>query len=98
MLIPIVEKIFFTSVLRLEDVDKRMVNNSSLLCNLIIDNQFYQSRNRDLLLNAVKSDNPFFTEYEEYCWELENERRKIMQAFESHEANQKNAPDLTPVR
>ena len=98
VLMPIVEKIFFNSVLRLEDVDKKMVNNSSLLCNLIIDNQFHQSRNRGLLLNAVQSNNPFFTEYEEYSWELENERRIMMRALESHEANQKKSPDLTPVR
>lgn len=97
-LMPIVEKIFFSSILRLEDIDKKMVNNSSLLCNLIINNQFHQSRNRDLLLNAVQSNNPYFTEYEEYCWELENERRIMTKAIESHEANQKDAPDLTPVR
>jgi len=87
VVMPIVEKIFFNSVLRLEEKDKKMVNNSSLLRFLIVDNEFHQSNNRDVLIQAVKANNPYFTEYAEYSWDIEHEQKRMLEAIRQHEAN-----------
>jgi hypothetical protein len=87
VLMPIVEKIFFNSVLRLEEQDKKMVNNSSLLRFLIVNNEFHQSNNRDVLIQAVKANNLYFTEYAEYSWDIENEQKRMLEAIKQHEAN-----------
>ena len=84
---PIVEKIFFNCVLRIPEADKKLINTSSLLRFLITDNPFHQSNNRNILLQAVEKDNPYFSEYAEYSWELENEQRKLQEAIARQEAN-----------
>ena len=81
--LPIVEKIFFTAVLSLEDMDKKMVNQSSLLSLLITKSPMDQSRNPELLLNAVERNNPYFQEYKRYCETLEKERQRILKAIEN---------------
>lgn len=86
-LMPIIEKIFFNCVLRLDEQDRKMVNNSSLLRFLIVNNDFHQSNNRDILIQAIKINNPFFSEYEECSWKLENEHKRIQEAIKQHEAN-----------
>jgi len=87
VLMPIIEKIFFNCVLCLEKQDKEMVNNSSLLRFLIVNNDFHQSNNRDTLIQAVMINNPYFPMYEEYSWELENEHKRMQEAIKQHEAN-----------
>lgn len=87
VLMPIVEKIFFNSVLRLEEDDKKMVNNSSLLRFLIVDSDFHQSNNRDVLIQAIQANNLYFAEYAEYSWDIENEQNRILAAIRQHEAN-----------
>lgn len=87
VLMPIVEKVFFISVLRIPEPDKKMINASSLLRFLITDNHFHQSNNRNILVQAVQQNNPYFTEYAEYSWELENEQKQIQQSIAQQEAN-----------
>ncbi len=87
VLMPIVEKIFFNCVLRLDEQDKKMVNNSSLLRFLIVNNKFHQSNNRNILIQAVMNNNPYFTEYAEYSWDIENEHKRIQEAIKRQKAN-----------
>lgn len=87
LLIPIIDKIFFNCILRLDDQDKKMVNFLSLLQLLIVDNKFHQSNNRDTLLQAVMSNNPYFHEYEKYSWQLEDEHNNVIEEITKQEAN-----------
>jgi hypothetical protein len=80
-LMPIIEKIFFNCVLGLEEGDKKMVNNSSLLQSLIVNNEFHQSNNKDILIQSVMVNNPYFAEYEQYSWDLENERKRFQDSI-----------------
>lgn len=89
VLMPIVEKIFFSCVLRLGEQDKKMLNTSSLLRFLIVNNDFHQSNNRDILVQAVMANNPYFKEYEEYSWDIENEQKKFQEAIKQQEANKR---------
>lgn len=99
-LMPIIDKIFFNCILRLGEQDKKMVNYLSLLRSLIVNNKFHQSQNRDVLIQAVMSSNPYFTEYEKYAWKLEDENKKLLEEIEPHkankseEANQKSEADF----
>ncbi|MBU4304010.1 MAG: hypothetical protein KJ893_00065 [Candidatus Omnitrophica bacterium] len=78
-LIPIVDKIFYNCILRLEENDKKMINSSSLLYFMITKSQFDQSSNRELLLQAVQLNNSYYTEYVRYCETLEQEQKKIIE-------------------
>ena len=89
VLMPIVEKIFFSCVLRLGEQDKKMLNASSLLRFLIVNNDFHQSNNRDILVQAVMVNNPYFKEYEKYSWDIENEQRGFQEAIKQQEANKR---------
>ena len=77
-LIPIVDKIFYNCILHLEENDKKMINSSSSLYFMITKSQFDQSNNRELLLQFVQFNNPYYTEYVKYCETLEQERKKII--------------------
>jgi hypothetical protein len=87
VLMPIVEKIFFSSILRLDEQGKKQINSSSLLRFLIVNNEFHQSNNRDILIQAVINDNPYFNEYAEYSWDIENENKNILEAINRQETN-----------
>jgi hypothetical protein len=89
VLMPIVDKVFFSCVLRLGEKDKKMLNASSLLRFLIVNNGFHQSNNRDILVQAVMVNNPYFKEYEEYSWDIENEQKKFQEAIKQQEANKR---------
>ena len=89
VLMPIVEKIFFSCVLRLGEQDKKMLNTSSLLRFLIVNNDFHQSNNRDILVKAVMANNPYFKEYKEYSWDIENEQKKFQETIKQQEANKR---------
>ena len=81
-LMSIVDKVFYTCILRLDEPDKKMVNHSSILKMLIVNSHLAQSNNRDILLEAVQINNPYYSEYEQYCWEIENEDRRIIEQFQ----------------
>ena len=81
VIMPIVEKIFYNCILRLEENDKKLVNNSSLLFSLITGSQLDQSYNREFLLEAVKLDNPYYNEYADYCKMLDHEQKRMIEQF-----------------
>lgn len=93
VLMPIVEKIFYNCILRLDENDKKLVNNSSLLFSLITGSQLDQSYNRELLLEAVKLGNPYYDEYADYCKMLDHEQKMMIEQFStSLHINENNKP------
>ena len=80
---PIVEKIFYTCILHHEEIGKESINNSSLLFNMITCNQLDQSYNRELVLEAVRKNNPYYSEYVDYCNTLDQKYKKLMVQFEA---------------
>lgn len=68
-LMPVVEKIFYNSLLRLPAADKKMANVHNLIYCLLF-NTYDQTRNREQLLEALRDGSDYFAEYENYCNEL----------------------------
>lgn len=83
LLMPIVEKIFYNCILRLDENMKRMVNNSSPLFSMITCSQLDQSYNRELMLKAVQLNNPYYDEYVDFCETLDQEQKKIIEQFKA---------------
>lgn len=75
-LIPVIDKIFFRSILLLPEGDRRLLNFNCLLKHLVTESTFDQSRNRSLLLSALKSKNQYIDEYIEYCIQLDEKHKK----------------------
>jgi len=80
-LTPIVDKLFYSCIMLLDENSKKMVNNSSLLFIMITRSHLDQSFNREFVLNAVKLNNPYFDSYVDYCESLEREQKKIIEQF-----------------
>jgi len=81
-LMPIVEKIFFYSCLELPKEWKQMINFNSSLFHLLTNGRFDQSRNPKLILEAVRINNPFISEYENYCHQMNDEQEELRKKFE----------------
>ena len=85
-LMSIVDKVFYTCILQLNEPDKKMVNHSSILKMLIVNSPLSQSNNRGILLKAVQINNPYYSEYEQYCWKLENQDKKIIEQIKERKS------------
>ena len=85
-LIPIVETIFFTCIMSLEENYKKAVNSSSFLYMLINNNECDQSQNKELLLSAVKFNNPYYADYAEYCLAVDTENKKFIKLIREQES------------
>jgi hypothetical protein len=81
LLLPTVEKIFYICTHDHDDNKRRMINNSSFLFFLITNNTLDQSQNKELLLQAIKYKNEYFTKYEDYYKKLQEENDELMQKF-----------------
>ena len=68
-LMPVVEKVFYNSLLRMPDGDKKMANAYNLIYCLLFD-VYDQTDDRDRLLAALRDGSNYFGEYEAYCREL----------------------------
>lgn len=76
---PVVDKIFFKSILLLPENERRLFNFTSLLKNLLTGSRFDQSQNPNLLLSALQKNNPYIDEYIEYCHLLDKEYEKLLE-------------------
>lgn len=78
-IMPVVDKIFFKSILLLPENERRLLNFTSLLKNLLTRSRFDQSQNPNLLLSALQKDNLYVNEYIEYCHFLDKEHEKLLE-------------------
>jgi hypothetical protein len=76
-LMPIVDKIFFTCILDLEESDKKMVNQFSSLFLLLIGSRFDQTVNKELVIAMLKKDNQYLDDYIKYCMTLKKEQDEL---------------------
>jgi hypothetical protein len=90
-LMPVIDKIFFKSLLLLPERDRHLLNFTCTLKSLVTGSKFDQSQNRELLLTAVKSDNQYIDEYIEYCVHLDKHHKNI---FENSSKRESVAPDV----
>lgn len=77
-LLPVVEKIFYFCIQDHNEIISKMLNWSILLF-IITEYRFDQSQNRQLLLDAIKYKNNFYTTYEAYCMRLKKENDKMIE-------------------
>jgi hypothetical protein len=68
-LMPVVEKIFYNSLLSLPDGDNKIANIYNLIYCLLFDIHD-QTEDRERLLSALRDGSAYFGEYEAYCREL----------------------------
>jgi hypothetical protein len=90
-LMPIVDKIFFNSIFRLDENWRKMLIGDSILYFLITNSNLSQSNNPELLLQAIRINNPYLEEFTNYCNEIKKERDNLLgqiQAIESNNPNQ----------
>ncbi len=78
-IMPVIDKIFFKSILLLPENERLLLNSTSLLKNLLTHSSFDQSQNRNLLLSVLQKDNLYIQEYIEYCNLLDKERLKQLE-------------------
>ncbi len=82
-LMPIVDKIFFKSILLLPDGDRRLLNFVSLIKILLTRSPFDQTLNKDLVIKAISHNNNYIEEYLEYCRSIDKENKELLEAFHS---------------
>lgn len=80
-LIPVIDKIFFKSIILLPEGERRLLNFTCILKSLVTESKFDQSKNRPLLLESLKSNNQYITEYIEFCIHLDEEHKKQLDSF-----------------
>jgi hypothetical protein len=81
VLVPIVDKIFFTSILRLPPEIQRVLIFSCPLKHLVMHSQFDQSTNRTLVMNALTVNNSYIAGFAAYCADLDKDHAKLIQQF-----------------
>lgn len=86
-LLPIIDKIFFTSLLLLPEGDKRVLNFTSLIKNLLTSSRFDQTFNKELLKEAILRNNKYAEEYLSYCIALDIEHQKLVESFQNASKN-----------
>jgi len=86
-LYPIVDKIFYNCILRLEDGDKAMINGNSLLYFIVTKSDMSQINNHGLVFDAIQSNASYFTEYVSYCHDLEKERKAVFEQLSRNDSN-----------
>lgn len=80
-LIPIIDKIFFSSLLLLPEGERKLLNFTSLLKNLLTNSKFDQSLNKQLLKEAIFFSNNYAEEYLKYCIKIDEEHDKLLKQF-----------------
>jgi len=74
---PVVDKIFSESLLGLPEDARKVLVFSSPLKQLLIGNQFDQSRNPAQLIAALAKDNAYFDRLLHYCRQIEEEQAAL---------------------
>ena len=74
-LLPIIDKIFFSSLLLLPAAEKKLLNFTCLLKNLLTNSQFDQTFNKELIKTAILFNNAYADKYVAYCLQIDEEHR-----------------------
>lgn len=72
LIIPIIDKIFFKSILLLPENKRSLIVFTSLLHNLLTQSTFDQSKHPILLIKAIKYQNSYINEFIKYCISLDD--------------------------
>lgn len=88
-IMPVIDKIFFKSILLLPENERRLLNFVSLLKNLLMQSKFDQSQNPTLLLSALQKNNLYINEYIEYCHFLDKEHQEFLEQIINTQKNKK---------
>jgi hypothetical protein len=80
------EKFFFYSVMNHDEKLKKMINHNSVIYNLIVQNNFDQSKNSKLLLDSIRLNNPFFNDYQSYCSKLDKEDKLFLEKIANNKS------------
>ncbi len=79
-IMPIIDIIFFSSIMLLPENMRDVYNFTSLLKNLLTGSQFDQSQNPDILLSALKHKNNLYIDlYTKYCNDLDEKHKKQLE-------------------
>jgi hypothetical protein len=81
-LMPVLDKIFFTSIMTLPNDERRLLNFTCILKSLLTASNFDQSRNSELLKNAISHNNIYIFEYINYCNQLDVEYLEQVAKFQ----------------
>jgi hypothetical protein len=87
LLVPIIDKLYFSAIMLLPEHDRRTLNFTSTLKNLLTDSMFDQSLNKDLLKQVVFHNNHYAAQYLEYCRTMDDEHKKMIEQFEAMQNN-----------
>lgn len=81
LLIPVVDRIFFQSILKLPASDRKLLFFVSPLKHLIQGSRFDQTQNRAAVLNALHFQNTEITAFENFCKQMDDEQEALHQKF-----------------
>lgn len=88
-IMPVIDRIFVQSILRLPVADRRLLFFVSPIKNLIRGSHFDQTQNPELVLDALRWNNAEFPALELFCEQLDVEHGALIQQLETGRA----APD-----
>lgn len=85
--VPVVDKIFLNSVLKLPEHWRRVLMFCSPLKNVVTASRFDQSQNRAIILQALRHQNPRFGEFEALCAQLDADHESLTKQLEQSAKN-----------
>jgi hypothetical protein len=80
---PVIDRIFVQSVLRLPVNERKVLFFVSPLKHIIRGSRFDQTQNRGLVLDALRWQNAEFTSFEEFCEQLDAEHEVMVRQLEA---------------
>lgn len=75
------DKVFFGVLLALEEPWRKMLIGNSTLYFLMVNSESSQCNNRELLIQSLQIDNPYFQTFANVCNEIKNEQDLINSAI-----------------
>ena len=80
-LIPIIDKIFFKSLILLPEPERKLLNFVCILKSLLTQSNFDQSQYKELLIKSLTVNNEFINEYLELCKKLDEDHKALRESF-----------------
>lgn len=82
-LLPIIDKIFFSALLLLPESDRKLLNFTSLIKNLLTSSNFDQTFNKELLKTAILHNNSYAQDYLKYSITLDEDHKKLIADYKN---------------
>jgi hypothetical protein len=90
-IIPVIDRFFFLSIMRLTADERRLLFFTSPLKHLLLGSRFDQSKNKSLTLQALRFKNADIDPFEVACRAMDDEHTAIAAAFQSGEETSRPA-------